>query len=119
MIKKLGGELTTRPLHFIWILDCSGSMAVNGKIQALNNAIHEAIPPMKAVADTNPNARVLVRAVTFSNGARWHMEDPIPVEEFRWTDIRAGGVTDMGKALTLVAEQLKMPPMTERALPPV
>src|SRR5438874_1410085 len=25
----------------------------------------------------------------------------------------------MGKALTLVADQLKMPPMTERALPPV
>ena len=31
----------------------------------------------------------------------------------------SGGNTDMGTALTMVAEQLKMPPMTDRALPPV
>jgi uncharacterized protein YegL len=119
MIKQLGGELATRPLHFIWILDCSGSMAVNGKIQALNNAIREAIPPMREVADANPNARVLIRALKFSNGAQWHIEDPVPVEDFKWDDLRAGGVTDMGKALSMLAEQLKIPPMTERALPPV
>jgi uncharacterized protein YegL len=119
MIKQLGGELATRPLHFIWILDCSGSMAVNGKIQALNNAIREAIPPMREVADTNPNARVLIRALKFSNGAQWHIEDPVPVEDFKWDDLRAGGVTDMGKALSMLAEQLKIPPLTERALPPV
>jgi uncharacterized protein YegL len=34
-------------------------------------------------------------------------------------DLTAEGVTDMGKALSMVAEQLKMPPMSERALPPV
>ncbi len=42
-----------------------------------------------------------------------------PGRGFKWTDLTAEGVTDMGKALTLVAEQLAMPPMTERALPPV
>ena len=39
--------------------------------------------------------------------------------QFAWVDVSAGGVTDMGKGLSLVAEQLKMPPMTDRALPPV
>lgn len=42
MNKRPGGEMATRPLHFIWIADCSGSMGIDGKIQALNNAIREA-----------------------------------------------------------------------------
>ncbi|MBX3000990.1 MAG: VWA domain-containing protein [Caldilineaceae bacterium] len=114
-----GGELASRPLHFIWMLDCSGSMNMNGKIQQLNQAIKEALPHMRSVADENPSAKVLVRAITFSNGARWHVANPTPLEDFRWADISADGLTDMGKALKLVADQLKIPPMESRALPPV
>lgn len=119
MSKRPGGELASRPLHFIWIADASGSMQQDGKIQALNNAIREAIPHMKKVADDNPNAQVLVRAVKFSDGAQWHISQPTPVADFAWNDLPADGETDLGKALSLVAEQLKMPPMSERALPPV
>jgi len=119
MRKRPGGELATRPLHFIWIADCSGSMATDGKIQALNNAIREAIPHMQKVADENPNAQVLVRAIKFSNGAQWHISQPTLVGDFKWDDLSAVGVTDMGKALSMVAEQLRIPPMTDRALPPV
>lgn len=89
------------------------------KIQQLNFAIREALPAMRDTADENPNAQVLVRAVTFSTGARWHVSSPTPVANFTWTDVRADGVTDMGKALSMVAEQLKIPPMSDRALPPV
>lgn len=113
-----GGEISNRPLHFIWLCDCSGSMS-NGKIEVLNRAIRESLPEMKRVADENPNANVLVRAVKFSDGAQWHVPTETPVNSFNWTDLTAGGLTDMGKALFLVAEQLKMPPMTDRALPPV
>jgi len=119
MMRRPGGELATRPLHFIWIADCSGSMSQDGKIQSLNTAIREAIPHMQKVADENPNAQVLVRAIKFSNGAQWHISQPTPVADFRWTDLEAEGVTDMGKAFSMVAEQLKIPPMTDRALPPV
>ena len=119
MKKRPGGELATRPLHFIWIADCSGSMETDGKIQALNTAIREAIPHMQKVADENPNAQVLVRAIKFSNGAQWHISQATPVEDFKWADLDAEGVTDMGEALSMVAEQLKIPPMTDRALPPV
>ncbi|MGO9372452.1 MAG: vWA domain-containing protein [Syntrophobacteraceae bacterium] len=113
-----GGELATRPLHFIWIVDCSGSMG-GDKIKSLNFAIAEALPAMRKVADENPNANILVRAVKFSDGAQWHVAQPTSIESFRWMDLSADGVTDLGKALKLVAEQLKMPPMEERALPPV
>ncbi len=119
MKKRPGGELAARPLHFIWITDCSGSMAVDGKIQALNFAIKDAIPHMRNVADENPNAQVLVRALKFSSGAQWHVVDAKPVENFTWNDLSAGGVTDLGRALSMLADALKIPPMTDRALPPV
>jgi uncharacterized protein YegL len=41
------------------------------------------------------------------------------VESFTWRDLSAGGVTDLGRALSLVAEVLKVPPMSGRALQPV
>jgi uncharacterized protein YegL len=119
MSKLPGGALASRPLHFIWIADCSGSMGIDGKIQALNNAIREAIPHMQQVAAENPNAQVFVRALAFSNGARWHVSQPSPVADFRWNDLKAEGVTDMGKALTMLADQLSPDNMPGRALPPV
>jgi uncharacterized protein YegL len=118
MPKLPGGPLATRPLHFIFIADCSGSMA-GDKVQALNHAIREAIPHMREVAKGNPNAEVLVRSVKFSVGAQWHQSQPTNVETFEWKDLSAGGMTDMGQALSLVAGTLKTPPMPERALPPV
>lgn len=111
--------MSTRPLHFIWILDCSGSMSVDGKIQTLNHAIRETIPHMQAVAEENPNADVLVRAIKFSSGAQWCLSQPTPVASFQWTDLTTAGVTDMGRAFSMVADQMKIPPMSDRALPPV
>jgi uncharacterized protein YegL len=119
MGKRPGKELRRRPLHFIWILDCSGSMKTKAKIASLNYAIKNALPAMRAEAEKNPFARVLVRAITFSSGAQWYIEEPTPLEEFVWNDVQADGVTDLGHALRMVAEQLMVPPMDMHALPPV
>lgn len=116
--KRPGGELSNRPLHFIWILDVSGSME-GDKIQSLNYAIRNSIPAMKSVADENPNAEVLVRCITFGNEVKWHIGTAVNVADFEWRDVQAGGMTPMGKAMNLLADQLKIPPMTDRALPPV
>jgi|GEM_PF-3105764 len=47
MPERPGGMLAKRPLQFIWIVDCSGSM-IGRKIDSLNLAIREAIKPSKA-----------------------------------------------------------------------
>jgi len=60
-----------------------------------------------------------VRAIKFSSGAQWHITQPTPVQNFNWQDLISDGVTDLGHALKMVAEQLRIPPMTDRALPPV
>lgn len=118
-VKLPGAKLANRPLHFFYICDCSGSMSVDGKIQALNTAVREAIPHMQKAADENPNAQVLIRAIKFSDGASWHIGTATEAKDFKWTELTADGQTDMGKALHMVADQLKIPPMTDRALPPV
>jgi len=117
-LKRPGGALATRPLHFIWMVDCSGSMH-GDKIGAVNNAIQEAIPEMRDAASENPNAQLMIRTVQFSTGASWVTSQPINVENYSWQDLSASGLTDLGAALDLVSAQLTIPPMSERALPPV
>jgi len=94
-------------------------MRVEGKIQALNHAIREAIPHMRAAAQDNPHATVFVNAIRFADEARWMGDKLTPVSEFRWQDIEASGATALGEALTMVGDALQPPLMTDRALPPV
>jgi len=114
-----GGPLAKRPLHFFWIIDCSGSMSVGGKMQSLNTAAKEAIPHMRDAANENPNAQVYVRVLKFGNSPTWESH-LIELEQFNWRDLKADqGTTSMGAALRELAGQLGMPPMPDRALPPV
>lgn len=118
MAIRPGGEYASRPLHIIWLLDCSGSMGQGGKIEALNNAIREVIPAMRQAAEGNPEVQFFVRAVRFSTGASWHIAEPTPLPEFKWVDLAAEGETDLGQAFRLVAADLKNIPAQERMLPP-
>lgn len=117
-MRRPGGKLASRPLHFFWIVDCSGSM-YGDKIGAVNCAIREVIPEMKNAADNNPNAQLMVRALKFSTGASWITSAPVNIEEYAWDDLEAGGVTDLGEAYDLLAAQLSIEQLGERALPPV
>ncbi|MFG3258302.1 tellurium resistance protein [Streptomyces sp. NPDC048172] len=111
--------MANRPLHFLWLLDCSSSMSINGKIGELNFAIREAIPEMQQAAQDNPSAALMVRAISFATGATWHIDEATPVEQFSWTDLTTYGGTDMGAAFRLAAKALQSPPMPDRALRPV
>jgi uncharacterized protein YegL len=102
----------------MWLIDASGSMAADGKIQALNNSIREALPHLGDVARQNPFAQLMLRAIVFSTGAQWHVREPTSTEDLRWKDVVAGGYTDLGAALRLATAELMSPPMPERALPP-
>jgi uncharacterized protein YegL len=89
------------------------------KIGTVNHAIQSTIPEMVSAAENNPNAQLLIQTLKFSTGASWVTTGPSAVEDFAWNDLDAGGVTDLGKAFELLAAQLTIPPMTDRALPPV
>jgi uncharacterized protein YegL len=113
-----GARLARRPLHFVLLADCSGSMKAAGKMAALNTAVREVLPHLAETSVRNPHAQVLVRAVRFATGASWHVAEPTDPEDLVWTDLTADGYTDLGAALGLVAAALTVPPMQERALAP-
>lgn len=114
-----GARLAGRPLHFVFLLDGSGSMGSDGKVEALNDAIREALPALRDLAHQNPFVELLIRAVVFGNGAHWHVSEPTAIDELSWPPVTAGGYTDLGAALHLVSEVLHVPPMDARAFPPV
>lgn len=116
--KRPGSALSRRPLHFIILADCSGSMAADGKMIALNTAIRETLPHLSEVASANPHAQLLVRCIAFSSGARWHLSHPMEVDDVVWSDLECGGYTDLGAATRLLSDALTVPPMETRAMPP-
>lgn len=118
MIKRPGAELATRPLNFYWVVDCSGSM-YGEKIGTVSHAIQSVVPEMQHAADENPSAQLFVQTLKFSSGATWVNPEPVKVENFYWQDLGVDGLTDMGKAFELLAGQLSVGNMGEKALPPV
>ena len=114
-------QLSRRPLHFIYMCDCSGSMRASSKMQALNQAIRQSLPEMVQVSQQNPEAQILVRVLSFADQAVWHLGTPTPVDQVlqQWRDLEAGGLTAMGEAMKQLAAVLRTPPMDQRALPPV
>lgn len=118
MSSRPGGAISRRRLHFFLLLDCSGSMAADGKIQALNTAVREMLPHLRTVARDNPHADLVFRAMAFSSGARWIIQQPTAVDAVVWTDVSAGGYTDLGAALQLLAREVRVPPMEQHCFPP-
>jgi uncharacterized protein YegL len=90
------------------------------KIASVNYAIRTVVGEIRQALESNPGVQIMARVVAFSQGAHWHLEDPTPLENFVWTNLEAhrGHPTDMGAAFKLVATQLTIPPMPQRALPP-
>jgi len=118
VLHRPGGELAGRPLNIFWIVDCSHSMG-GEKIETVNKAIRAVIPEMLNAEDCNPSVQLFIRTLMFSTGANWITDKPVKAVDFVWEDLKTGGVTDLGKAFDLLHDQLTIPPMSERALPPV
>ncbi len=105
MSDRLGGAVQRKPLHFIFVLDVSGSMLRGGRIQALNNAIAEVVPHLRDEARNNPHAEMLVRVLAFANEASWIVAEPTPIEQFHWQRLEAvpQGFTELGSALQVLS----------------
>jgi uncharacterized protein YegL len=114
-----GGGVARRPLHFVIMADCSGSMA-GARMQALNYAIADMLPQLAEWERDQLAAQVLVRVLGFATVPMWHVPDPVPVAELRWRAMHAveGGYTNMGPAFREVAAALGPDRLESRALRP-
>ncbi len=114
-----GGAIGKRELPFFWICDVSGSMA-GGSINALNVAVREALPAMRDEARAFPQARIVMRAIAFSSGARWLEPEALPLADYVWSNLEASeGESDLGAALALALQALDSPPLAPGHFPPV
>ena len=97
-------ELTpyfARPLPVILLADVSGSMATDGKIDALNQSVREMLATFASSDDLL--AEIHVSIITFGGEARIHV--PIqPARAIKWSDMGADGGTPMGQAMNLAAD---------------
>ncbi len=93
-------EMTPRrDLHVFYVLDTSGSM--EGKpIQILNQEMLETVRVLNKVAKRNGDAQLKLSVLEFSSTAKWMQKNgPENVEDFIWSDLSAGGLTNIGAAL--------------------
>jgi uncharacterized protein YegL len=107
--KQSAGAAPPLSLRLIWLLDTSYSVAYKDKLKNLNNAICELHQSLHIFQKKNSRVRTSVQAITFSDDAQWHIRWPISIEALRWNNIKnaPGLVSDMGKALKLLKEDLE------------
>jgi uncharacterized protein YegL len=114
----IGGSMANRELDYVFLVDCSASMK-GAPIGSLNYAIADGLPELRKNAAANPEARVHVRSIAFASGAWWHQPDRTPVADFVWKDLAAGGITDLGDGLLLLAKDFAEREASGRFLAPV
>ena len=86
-----------KSMVMFFLIDTSGSME-GRSIAAVNDAMREVIPDIKDISNTNADAKIKLAVMSFSSGTNWETTEPQELDSYRWKDLEAGGVTDMGAA---------------------
>ncbi len=98
-------SIPRRTMVLFFLVDTSGSMD-GDKIGAVNEAIREVLPEIKAISAENADALIKIAVLDFSSGARWLYNTPIEADQFAWNNLEAGGLTDMGVAFNMLNDKL-------------
>ncbi|PVZ64507.1 vWA domain-containing protein [Pelagibaculum spongiae] len=100
-MKKFAAK-TARPIPVIILADTSGSMSVNGKIDALNFALKDLIGTFQE--ESRLNAEIHLSVITFGGSAQEHLP-MIPAHKIEGMEpLIATGGTPMGGALELAQQ---------------
>lgn len=97
---------TARPLPIIVLADTSGSMSVDGKIEALNRGLQEMI--VSFAKESRLRAEIQVSLITFG-GNQAELNLPLtPAHQLQsFTSLVAEGMTPLGGALSLASEMIE------------
>lgn len=103
-----GPTLRSHAVDVVFLIDVSGSMLADAKIQSLNAALEEALPFLRRAAGDLAGIEPSIRVVTFGSSATWAVDAPVLLEEFWWDELaaEAGGLTELGAAIQLVRSSL-------------
>ena len=85
-----------KSMVMFFLIDTSGSME-GRSIAAVNDAMREVIPDVKDISNKNADANIKFAVMSFSSGTNWETPQPVELGSYRWSDLDAGGTTDMGE----------------------
>ena len=88
-------SVSKKSLVIFFLIDTSRSM-VGKKMGELNTVMEELIPEIRRVGEADTDVKIAV--LTFGTQVRWMYNEPISIEDFEWSRLRADGVTNMGEA---------------------
>lgn len=91
--------MTARPLPVILLADVSGSMSVDGKIEALNGAVQEMMKTF--VKEEEGRAEIHMSIITFGGEVAVVHQPLLPIAKALWKLMDASGRTPMGHAFQL------------------
>lgn len=96
---------TARPLPIIVLADTSGSMSVDGKIEALNKGLKDMVQSF--AAESRLRAEIQISVITFG-GSQASVSLPLtPAHQLTgFTPLTADGMTPLGGALTLLCDMI-------------
>jgi len=96
---------TARPLPIIVLADTSGSMSVDGKIEALNKGLKDMISSF--AGESRLRAELQVSLITFGSQAEVNL--PLtPAHQLQgFTPLTAAGATPLGGALALASQMIE------------
>ena len=97
-------EITKPNLVIFLVVDCSGSMADEGKMNSVNVAIKEALPILKGIGGSDSTVKLAV--LKFSIGAEWLYSNLLNIEDFVWENVEPYGYTEFGAACDALYEKM-------------
>lgn len=113
------GQLAKGIFPIIFLMDKSGSMEADAKIDQLNSVIPDIITGvLKPIEEENPKARMQVAAIRFDDIADIHHEFSA-LDNFSWSPLAAKGGTSTAQAIRLAASLLTVDYIGERYYEPL
>lgn len=91
--------------NIFFLIDISGSMDWNGKIDAVNNAVRESLPIIRDFASKQKECKIQCSVVTFNDKVEWIIEG-VDAEDLQWIDVKASGGTRLGETYKQLSGKL-------------
>lgn len=98
---------TAKLLNIFFVVDVSGSMRAEGRIDAVNEAFTQMIPALRQIQmDSMSEFELRIAIMTFDQTARW-IVPPTPIMEYNHEDIKCSEwVTYFSEAFKVLGEKL-------------
>ncbi|GHU48912.1 tellurium resistance protein TerY [Spirochaetia bacterium] len=106
---ELPGIINHKQLVLFFLIDTSGSMAENNKIDTVNNVMREIMPELDKLSNLEDNADsdIEVAVLEFNNSAEWKTTKPMPVKSYQWSNLSATGSTNLEDACRKLATEMQ------------